>query len=280
MCLCKEGGCLTDISKALQLVRTTGDAVQRCRLAYLLGESRDAIPVRRHLERLQLPEGGFPYKNKPGNPYSLSITGAKIPILAELDVSDTPLCKRLVGFLVSLQHHEGYWDENPALPAFVGEPMPFWDTPGDLNTRLWITADMAGGLLRLGQGAACVPKATEYLMRHRKPDGTFQGFRHTTWLVIPLLARQRGLHDPMVQGALKALARFSDWDATDLTWALESLHSAGLPARHDVVADFLTRLESLQEPDGRWKSADSPDDPVAQTLETLIVLSHFGHLQR
>jgi len=267
-----------DITKALQLVRAKGDAMQRCQLAYVLGESRDAIPARRHLEKLQLPEGGFPYKNKPGNPYSLSITGAKMPILAELDLSDTPLCKRLVEFLVSLQHPEGYWDENPALPAFVGEPMPFWDTPGDLSTQLWITGDLAGGLLRLGQAAASVRKATEYLLRHRKPDGAFQGFRHTTWLAVPLLARQRSIRDTMLLAALTALMRFADWDATDLTWALESLCTAGLPAHHEAVAALLTQLEGFQEPDGRWKSADNPDDPVVQTLETLIVLHHYDRL--
>lgn len=271
---------MVDIKRALQLIRLKGDAVQRCRLAYALGQSKDTLPVERHLEQLQLPEGGFPYKNSPGSPYSLSITGAKMPMLAELDLSDAPLCKRLVRFLVSIQHPEGYWDENPALPASVGGPMPFWDTPGDLNTQLWITGDLAGGLLRLGHGAACVQQATEYLLRHRKPDGTFQGFRHTTWLAVPLLARQRGVDDPMVQGAVKALRRLPDWDATDLTWALESLHCAGLPARHEAVAALLTQLEGLQEPDGRWKSADNPGDPVAQTLETLIVLSHLGHLKR
>lgn len=267
-----------DVKRALQLIRLKGDAVQRCRLAYILGKSSDRLPVRRHLEALQLPEGGFPYKNKPGNPYSLSNTGAKMPMLAELNLSDSPLCIRLVEFLVSIQHPEGYWDENPALPAFIRGPMPFWDTPGDLDTQLWITGDLAGGLLRLGQAATCIQKATEYLLRHRSPEGTFQGFRHTTWLAVPLLARQRGLDNPMVQGALKALIRLPDWDATDLTWVLESLYCAGLPAHHEVVAALLARLEGLQEAEGRWKSADNPDDPVAQTLETLIVLHHYHRL--
>jgi len=268
-----------DVAKALELVRSKGDVVQRCRLAYVLGESRDAIPVRRHLERLQLPEGGFPYKDKLGNPYSLSVMGAKLPILGELDLSDTALCKRLVGFLVSVQYSDGSWDENPALPAFVGEPMPLWDTPGDLNTQLWITADLAGGLLRLGQAATSVRKATEYLLKHRKPDGAFEGFRHTTWLAVPLLARERGIRDPMLRTALTTLKGFGDWDATDLTWALDSLHAAGLPANHEVVAALLTQLEELQEGDGHWKSADNPDDPVAQTLETLIVLHHYNRVQ-
>jgi hypothetical protein len=269
---------MVDIKRAFQLIRLNGDAVQRCRLAYVLGTSQDTLPVQRHLEQLQLPGGGFPYKNRPGSPYSLSITGAKMPMLAELDLSDTLLCKRLVGFLVSIQHPEGYWDENPALPAFVGGPMPFWDKPGDLNTQLWITGDLAGGLLRLGQAAPCVQKATEYLLQHRKPDGTFQGFRHTTWLAVPLLARQSGVDNPIVQGATKALRRLPDWDATELTWALESLHCARLPAQHEAVAALLTQLEGLQQPDGRWKSADNPDDPVAQTLETLIVLHHYNRL--
>jgi hypothetical protein len=269
-----------DIKKALQLIRLKGDAVQRCRIAYVLGKSQDTLPVRQHLQELQLPEGGFPYKNRPGSPYSLSTTGAKMPILAELGLSDTTLGKRLVAFLVSIQHRDGYWDENPALPGFVRGPMPFWDTPGDLNTQLWITGDLAGGLLRLGQADHSVQKATEYLLQHRKLNGTFQGFHHTTWLAVPLLAHQRGLDDSMVQGALNVLRRFVDWDATDLTWALESLYSAGLSARHEGVAALLVQLEGLQEPDGRWKSADSPDDPVAQTLETLIVLSHFGRLKR
>jgi hypothetical protein len=127
---------MADVKKALQLVRVKGDVIQQCRLAYALGQSKDTIPVLRHLERLQLPGGGFPFKGKPGNPYSLSLTGAKIPIIGEMQLANTAICRRLVSVLVSIQHPEGYWDENPALPAFVKGPMPFWDTPGDLNTQL------------------------------------------------------------------------------------------------------------------------------------------------
>jgi hypothetical protein len=82
----------------------------------------------------------------------------------------------------------------------------------------------------------------------------------------------------MVETAVKGLTRFTDWDATDLTWALDSLHLTGLPAQHGVVSALLARLRDLQEPDGRWKSADNPDDPIGQTLEALIVLHHYERL--
>jgi len=267
---------MADVRKALKLVNELGSEVQRCRLAYMLGESTDRSPVERHLEQLQLPSGGFPYQDHPGNPYCLSSTGRALKIMVEMGLADTPLCQRTADFVESLQHPDGHWEENPQL---VQLKPPFWDRPGDKNTNLWLTGNLADQLTRLGRGdTLTVDSAASFLLRHRRPDGSFQGFRHTTWLAIAVLAPRLGLKDPVVTSALGALGSFRDWDAPSLTWALECLHWAGVPHSHSVSTSLLRQLEELQRPDGYWKSPDNPQDKVTSTLEALIVLKYYGRL--
>jgi hypothetical protein len=134
-------------------------------------------------------------------------------------------------------------------------------------------------MIRLGyRDHPGVKRAADFILRFRKPDGTFQGFRHSTWLAVAVLGDLRGPEDPLVQKSLDALARFKDWDAGDLTWALDCLYWGGIPADQSMVVKMLDELESFQETDGRWKSIAEPDDPAVQTLETLIILKQFERI--
>jgi len=267
---------MVDTAKAVKIVRELGNEVQLCRLAYALGESSDTTPVESYLEGLELAGGGFPYQDQPGNPYCLASTGRALKLMVEMGLAESSLCQRTADFVEQLQHPEGYWEENPQLAQL--KP-PFWDRPGDKNTNLWLTGDLADQLTRLGRGdSLTVDSAASFLLRHRRPDGTFQGFRHTTWLAIAVLAPRLGLEDPIVTGALGALASFRDWDAPSLTWALDCLHWAGVPSSHSVPASLLRQLEELQRPEGHWKSPDNPQDKVTPTLEAIILLKRYNRL--
>jgi len=267
---------MVDSQKAIEIIQSHGTDVQQCRLACILGKRTNTSIVERHIEELQLPSGGFPYENKPGNPYCLSVTTSMMKIMAELKLRGTRQCKRTIAFVNSVQNDSGYWDENPALESLDS---PFWDKPGDLNSQLWLTGALADTLTRLRQGSSFhVTKAVDFLIKHRMSSGAFKGFRHTTWLAIAVLAPRRGENDYMIQSALSVLGSFGDWEASDLNWALDCLFWGGIPATNEVVSMLLAKLLALQRPDGYWKSSDNPDDLVSQTLESLINLTHFSRI--
>jgi hypothetical protein len=247
--------------------------MEQIRLAYTLGERHEKSVVERFIEDLQLPGGGFPFLRKQGNPFSLNVTCTILGTMAELGLHETPACQKVVDFLSRVQCPEGQFDENPELNAF--NP-PFWDTPGDLHTQLWLTGALADNLTRLGYGGSTtVARAAGFLLSHRQVDGSFQGFRHTTWLAVAVLAPRLGVKDKIIQEAMKIIGGFHDLEPTDLTWVLDCLFHGGISGDHSVVADLLNQLESLQRPDGSWLSSDHPKDLVCQTLGTLIVLRSY-----
>ena len=265
---------MVDFEKAKKLVDEHSQEVEKCRLNFVLGLSDDTSPVIKYFEDLQLPQGGFPYRGEPGNPYCLSKTSALLKVMSELKLGETPLVQRTVAFLTTIQFSDGRWNQNPELLKF---DLPFWNRPDDEHTQLWHTGALADQMIRLGYGEhPGVKRAADFLLRYRKPDGVFQGFRHSTWLAVAVLSGLRSPDDPLVQKTLDALARFKDWDTGDLTWALDCLYWGGVPAENSLVTNMLDELESFQEPDGRWKSIAEPDDPAVQTLETLIVLKQYN----
>jgi hypothetical protein len=193
--------------------------------------------------------------------------------MAETKLNQTPVCQRTIHFVKSVQHSDGFWDENPALISY--NP-PFWDQPGQLSTQLWITGALADTLTRLGEGSSSeVEKAKKFLLRYRQADGRFNGPLITTWLAIAVFAPQKGVNDPIVNTALSILDQHTDWDAADLSWALECLYWAGIPKENPTVTRLLSLLVKHQTPDGHWESTDESTKPVQLTLQCLIVLKQY-----
>lgn len=265
---------MVEVEKAINLVKTQGNPIQRARLTYILGEADHREKVEKFLQELQLSNGGFPYQRKRKNPYCLSVTSGMMKWMAELRLVKTPVCQRTIIFVKGLQHSEGFWDENPALTPF--NP-PFWDRSGELNTQLWITGAIAEHLIRLEKRIGPeVVRAGDFLLGHRKQDGSFQGFQHTTWLAIGVLTPRLGLDDVIIQTALKALEKYRDWEPTNLNWALNSLYWALVPPNHKVATKLLDMLKKQQRGDGSWTAEVDPKDKVSETLESLITLVQYG----
>ncbi|MFX1301077.1 MAG: hypothetical protein ACFFDE_09045 [Promethearchaeota archaeon] len=263
-------------NQAIKIVKQNGSKDQQARLAFILEESQDTSEIEKYLQDLQLPEGGFPYQKKLSNPYCLSPTSMMMKIMAETKLTPKPVCQQTIDFVKSIQHSQGYWDENPVLTSY--NP-PFWDQPGQLLTQLWLTGAIADTLTRLGEGSSLeVEKASAFLLKYRREDGRFEGPLIVTWLAIAVLAPARGFDDPIVQSALAFLNQYTDWDATDLSWALECLYWAGAPKDDPVVQHLITTLISFQKPEGYWLSSDDPNDFVSTTLQCLIVLKQFDRI--
>lgn len=264
------------ISEAIKIVRNSGTVVQQARLAYVFGESMDTSPIEEYLTKLQLPEGGFPYQNKPQNPYCLSPTSMMMKIMAETDLTRTQVCKRTIAFVKRIQHTDGYWDENPLLLKF--DP-PFWDRPGEIITQLWLTGALADHLIRLREGSSnAVKEARGFLLSHQSDDGRLRGPLINTWLTIAVVAPATGIDDPMIQKAMTLIGQNRDWEPTGLAWALECLFYSGFSEEHQVVSKLLEKIIQLQNDEGYWVSSDDPSDKVRTTLECLIILHHYHRI--
>jgi len=98
---------------------------------------------------------------------------------------------------------------------------------------------------------------------------------HTTWiaasacLMIDLMeTANRGL---------KALLDWpvTDWDDSQIAWALDCLNRGGIKRNHVLVIKLLARLEARQGTDGQWASEDGSEHDVSATIEALKVLRHY-----
>ena len=84
--------------------------------------------------------------------------------------------------------------------------------------------------------------------------------------------------------AEKALAHltakpWSEWQESQISWALDNLISAGLEINHPFVQGGLETLVERQEPEGCWVSEDGPAYAVSATLGVLKVLKHAGWIE-
>ena len=175
-----------DFERAVHFAKTHGDELQRYRVDFHFNDIRDdEIPLN-YYRRRQEAKGGFPYDLEPGNLISTNETTGILGMLAELDLSKSDVAKKAIDYILSIQSRDGSWDEGQEIKEL--NPLP-WDKPGELNTRLWLTALTAANLVNLEKGdLEAVMRAADFLLQHRDESGRFQGLHnHDLDLHPPLL---------------------------------------------------------------------------------------------
>lgn len=265
-----------DIEKAVRFVEKNGTKLERYRLNYLLGKERDDEVPLRYLRSLQNDDGGFPYGNEKGKLSSVNSTSAILSLMIELGLTESDVCEKTVEFLLRVQGEDGSWDENPAINQY--NP-PFWDMPGDLKTKVWLTASILNYLIQLGyRKSVVVRKATQFLLKNRDEEGKFVGFLHSTWLSVGVFGQLEGVNSEVVEKALKVLERNINGmgnGASDLTWCLDCFHVAGLSKDDPVVKKCIEKVIELQRQDGGWASTDREKSNVSTTINALRVLKMY-----
>jgi len=151
---------------------------------------------------------------------------------------------------------------------------PFWDMPGDRNTSIWLTADVADIMMRCGRP---VPANTfEFLRSCQGPDGRFEGFYHTTWIALSLFGKN-GMNDVGVLArALGYLENLDlgDWDTSCVAWCIDCLNN-GIGYDHSQLREMLiSKLTETQEPDGSWPSDGGEMMKPRDTVSVLASLSY------
>jgi prenyltransferase beta subunit len=266
-----------DIQKAIRFVAENGTELERYRLNHLLGKEKDdEIPLR-HLTGLQNDDGGFPYREEKDKLSSVNSTSAKLSLMIELELSTSDVCRKTVEYLLNVQGEDGSWDENQAINQYNPS---FWDTPGDLKTKMWLTAAITNCLIQLSyRKSEAVRKATQFLLRNRDDEGKFAGFLHSTWISVGVFGQLEGGDSEIVERALslieRNISRMED-GASDFVWSLECFHVAGIPEDDAVAKRCIDRVIALQKEDGSWASGDGEKYVVSNTISALRVLKMYG----
>jgi len=266
-----------DVQRARGFVEENGTELERYRLSYLLGkEGDDEVPLS-CLRELQNDDGGFPYNKEKGNLSSINSTTANLSLMIELGLTGSDVCRKTVEYLMSVQGEDGSWDEDSAIRQY--NP-PFWDMPGDLKTKMWLTANIVNHLVQLGyRESEGVRKAARFLLSNRDEEGKFEGFLHSTWIAVGVFGQLEGADSEVVKKALRVIERNIDRiedGATDFIWCLECFHAAGISKDHPVVKKCLERVIELQGEDGAWASADGEKHTVSTMINALRILRMYG----
>jgi len=266
-----------NVQRAVSFVEENGTRLEKYRMDYLLGRAKnDEVPLR-YLRGLQNNNGGFPYNDEKGKLSSVNSTSVNLSLMIELGLAESDVCRKTLEYLLSVQGEDGSWDENEAINQY--NP-PFWNTPGDLKTKMWLTADICNSLIQLGyRESENVRKAAEFLLKNRDAEGKFAGFLHSTWISVAVFGQLEGANSEVVKEALNVIERNLDRledGAADFIWCLECFSVAGIPKDNPTVKRCLDRVIELQSRDGAWLSADGEKYAVSTTINALRALKMYG----
>ena len=265
-----------DIQKAMSFIEDKGTELEKYRLNYLLAKERgDEVPLG-YLRKLQNVDGGFPFNGEKGKLTSVNNTSVNLSLMVELGLVESDACRKTVDYLVSVQGEDGSWDENCAISQY--NP-PFWDMPGDLKTKMWLTASVLNFLIQLGyRESEAVNKAKQFLLKNRDEEGKFVGFLHSTWISVGVFGQLEGKDSEIVKKALEViernLGRLED-GAGDLVWCLECFYAARIGKDAPIVKRCLNRVIELQRQDGAWTSGDGDKHSVSTTINALRILKMY-----
>lgn len=268
-----------NVDSAIKFIERFGNTLERYRERYLFQSFRDDEVPLLYLQRLQNKDGGFPYNLEPGKPSSVNETDGILRLIAELDLGRSDVGHKVIDYLFQIQRPDGGWNENPKINQF--NP-PSWDTPNSINTRTWLTGEIAVHLIQLSYAKSKqVKQACNFLLEHMDREGKVEGPRIATWIAIAIFGMLDGAESPYVRKTLGLvegwLDKEPDEDASFLCWYLECLDTAGLPNGHALVCKCLKRLMTLQDKDGGWRSADGKRYDVSTTINALKLLNCMGN---
>jgi len=152
--------------------------------------------------------------------------------------------------------------------------------PKNIGVKISSTAYTGFWLAKLGYSKdKRIKKACNFLIKYKKENGAFEGFRHNTWIAASLFAMVYGKRCRVTREGLKFLAEITkyQWIPSQMAWLLWCLSSANFTRHNKFVKYFLNLLSKSQNPDGSFASEDGREFSVSATLEAIKVLKYFRH---
>lgn len=267
-----------NIEKAIAFVTARGDPIQIGRMSSVLWGQRQSSSAMKRLYGMQDEDGG--YSMEKGGLSTVCTTVNVMSWLDDLRIRSGPLVDRAVEFLKQHQKNDGGWDEVEAIKKT--NPPPFL-VPGEIQTRVWLTACCAHWLMRFGciepPGSKGCP--VDFLLKHRERSGLLKGYLRATWDSLVLFSYRPGSDSSEFGETLRAIdASFapSEWEGSNLAWLLTCLKDAELPNDHPLVRRALEELAQKQRTDGSWSSEDGEKLAVSATVDALRVLKYYSRV--
>jgi hypothetical protein len=265
-----------DAHKAVSFVSQRGSDLEKARLRHILFARDPAAQAVAPFLDLQSHTGAFPLRMQPGNPDSVDNTLTALWWLDELGMLRAPAGQKALGFLLAAQKDDGGWDEDASIEADI---LPPWIHPGDLSTRLYLSAYAAYWLAAGGYGdEPVIDMALDFLLPNQQENGLFPGYLHTTWIATSA-CRMVGCIKPSNRSLQALLDRpLTDWEDSQIIWALDCLNRAGLESDQPLVERLLAPIDSSQGSEGQWASEDGESYAVSATLGALKVFKLYNKL--
>ena len=275
----KEGlHSLVDLRKTTVFVKSLGDEILKARLEAIIKGRRPRRRILEKIQQMRKTDGGFAFWEEDVS--SITTTLNVVGWLDDLSLRDGPVVDETFDFLLSHQQEDGGWDEIAEVRDV--EPLPYM-MPGELNTRIWLTACCAHWFIRFGRaeppGAKGCP--AEFLMQHVIPSGLISGYLYASWDALVMFNYHPGSKSDVFRNLLTEVRERLDpdeHDATDLAWLLRCLRDIDLSVEDDLVSRAINTLMSMQRPDGSWSSSEGERYIGMTTIDAIRVLHDFGKL--
>lgn len=263
---------------AISYVEQHGTELEKARLHYILYGTRPSSEVVYSLHRVQNSDGGFPLGMLQDNPSTVDSTLTALWQMDELGMLESLSVSQAVSFLLVSQKDDGGWDEDPDITKY---DLPPWINPGDLKTRIYLTAYSAYWLACRGyQSQTAFKRALVFLRKHQNEAGKIFGYAHSTWIAVSVFLMAGDPYSDIARKCLQYLLNkpLSSWVDSQLAWALDCLGKAGIPKEHPFIQGALAELLRRQSAEGSWLSEDGEKHTAVATLEVLKVMKCYGEV--
>jgi hypothetical protein len=250
------------------------------RLHTAMGDEKAKMELVNYYNKLQLPSGAFPFRFQEESFPSLMHSYRAYQLLKEvgsLELAHNSI-KRLMQFLESSQRGDGSWNEDDQLLSVPD--LPPWMDPNNKNAKILTSACCCTIMVIEKSSSVITQNALNYLSKHRKYDGTFEGFLHTTWIAGAAFLGYYGTFNVTGREMITVIDGILDQDhpGSVIQWITASLLIFGFkPQTMPLLSRALDILEKKQHSNGFWSSEDEGRD-IETTVDCLITLFIGGRI--
>lgn len=260
---------MADIQLAIKFVQGHGNIVEQARLNVLLQDQalvREAID---NLKMMQREDGSWAPFWAP-DASSIDATCYRLAQCEQLGLRSEEFIDKAISFLIGRQNTDGSFEEDVALAPVA----PPWAMPGDASAKLYLTANAGCWIDYFRSSDPGLTMIGEFLVANLN-EGYLPGFLHANWLAAGLLY-SLGEHKSSESILTYLHSKLPVLEASNLAWLINALCIMGISSDHQLIADAINKLRTLQHEDGRWVSEDGEWQDVHTTLESIRAIRQFA----